>query len=81
MPKFEYNNRIRDYQGDKPFYVGPLMLPLLKLKCKNRFYVVGNHEYYHGNNNKVKPWEAYFREALNFRVLHNEVHNDPSQCC
>ena len=37
------------------------MLPLLKLKCKIRFYVVGNHEYYHGNNNKVEPWEAYFR--------------------
>ena len=38
---------------------------------QHKFYVVGNHEYIHGNGQDVRPWEAYFRQALNFTTLHN----------
>ena len=52
---------------------GPLLMPMAGLEARHKFFVVGNHEYYHGSLNDVKPWEGFFRKALNFTVLHNDA--------
>ena len=50
--------------------VGDLTLPLTSIITTEKYFVTGNHEYYHGNRDS-KEWEEHYTNTLNFHTLHN----------
>lgn len=54
-----------------PKNLGPLLSPYNSINTSQRYFVTGNHEYFHGNTDSV-AWEELYDEELGFTVLNNE---------